>query len=118
MYSLKSTDWPSGPLLDLVQRKKAGMTQQAKPNMPLLKIKNIYELQNLDLLDDPRDLRILKYNLCDSCEERSKKCAKCKSGAKQSTIEELKEYEMIANSVEVIIVDKQRYLRCNYPDTP
>ena len=75
---------------------------QTKPNPPLLKIRNIYELQNLDGLDDVQDSRILKYNLCTSCEERSKKCAKCKSGAKQSTIEELKEYEMIKDTYSAI----------------
>ena len=43
-------------------------------------------------------LNVKRLNKC-------KKCAKCKSGSKQSTIEELKEYEMIANSIEVITVD-------------
>ena len=117
MYSLNSTDWPSGPLIDLIQRKKAGMKMGAKPNMPKVKIKNIYELQNLDSIEDsdPRDLRILKYNLCDQCEERSKKCSKCKSDAKQCTIAEQQEYVMIQKSVEPIVIDSQRFLRCNYP---
>ena len=61
MYSLESTDWPSGPMIDLVKRKKAGMTQ-TKPNPPLLKVRNIYELSSLDGLDDVQDSRILKYN--------------------------------------------------------
>ena len=89
----------------------------AKPNMPKVKIKNIYELQNLDSIEDsdPRDLRILKYNLCDQCEERSKKCSKCKSDAKQCNIAEQQEYVMIQKSVEPIVIDSQRFLRCNYP---
>ena len=86
-----------------------------KPNMPEVKIRNIYELQSLDISEDPRDLRILKYNLCSECDERSKKCTQCKSGAKQCTIAEKQEYDMIASSVEPVVINDQRFLRCNYP---
>ena len=117
LYSLNTTDWPSDPLVDLIWRKKAGRRVQAIPNLPKIKINNIYELQDLTSIEDsdPRDLRILKYNLCDQCEERVRKCSKCKSDSRQSTLEEVAEYKMIQDSVEPIVINSQKFLKCNYP---
>ena len=44
-----------------------------------------------------------------------KKCAKCKSGQKQSTVEELKKYQMVKDSVRIITINNERYLQCAYP---
>ena len=91
-------------------RKRVAL-KQAIPN-PCVKIHNIYELNNLD---DCEDRRILMYNLCKECEERSRKCQTCKMENRQSSIEEIRELEMIRKSIKVVKVGPQLHLQCNYP---